>query len=260
MQARRVFVVFMAALACKRGATRMSAEARDRPRSRATPAVGSRAVTPQPSRTIVHAEALAWLDANVAPPHASVVTSLPDVSEVPPHDLAAWRSWFVHAARSVIRWTPEDGVAIFFQSDIRRGGAIVDKGHLVMRAADDEGASVVFHKIVCRKPPGTIALGRPSYSHMIAVARRERPLPLRPGPDVLADAGAMPWSRAMGVEACRVACRFLLDETDTRVVVDPFCGLGTVLAVANALGLDALGVELSAKRCKKARALVVDLG
>ena len=34
-----------------------------------------------PNRIVHHAEALAWLDANVAAPGTSVVTSLPDVSE-----------------------------------------------------------------------------------------------------------------------------------------------------------------------------------
>jgi tRNA G10 N-methylase Trm11 len=48
-------------------------------------------------------------------------------------------------------------------------------------------------------------------------------------------------------------------------VVDPFCGLGTILAVANEHGLDAIGVELSSKRARKARRLttadgVVDRG
>jgi tRNA G10 N-methylase Trm11 len=41
------------------------------------------------------------------------------------------------------------------------------------------------------------------------------------------------------------------------VVVDPFCGVGTVLAVANALGLEALGVEKARKRAEQARALRV---
>ena len=35
----------------------------------------------------------------------------------------------------------------------------------------------------------------------------------------------------MGVTACEVACRYLADETETRTIVDPFCGRGTVLAV-----------------------------
>jgi hypothetical protein len=212
---------------------------------------------PAPTRTIVHAEALAWMSANVADPRASVVTSLPDVSERPDLDLAAWRAWFVLAARRVIAWTPPGGAAIFFQSDIRHGDVIVDKSHLVLTAADAEGASLAWHKIVCRRPPGTISFGRPSWSHMLCVTAGPRPPARRPGPDVLPDAGFMPWSRAMGVEACRVACAYVRDELGSRVVVDPFCGRGTVLAVANAMGLDALGVELSQKRCRAARALVV---
>lgn len=206
-----------------------------------------------PSRRVVQAEALGWLAANPAEEHASVVTSLPDVSETDARDVDPWRAWFVSAARALVRWVPEAGVAIFYQSDIRRGGEWIDKGYLVMRAAEEERAKVIFHKIVCRKPAGTVSVGRPSYSHMIAIARGERALPKRPGPDVLADAGAMSWSRAMGASACRVACQFLRDETDTRVVVDPFCGRGTVLAVANEMGFDALGVDVLAKRCRAAR-------
>ena len=59
------------------------------------------------------------------------------------------------------------------------------------------------------------------------------------------------------VEACRLACRFVLEETSTRTVVDPFCGRGKVLAVANALGMDAVGVEIARKRAKQSRSLEV---
>ena len=210
----------------------------------------------KPTRLVVQAEALAWLDANPAPAGASVVTSLPDVSELPELGLVAWKAWFIGTVRRVVRWVPEGGIAIFYQSDVRSEGAWIDKGYLVMRGAEEEGAMTLFHKIVCRKPPGTIALGRPSYSHMIGLSLERRGIPLRPGPDVLPDAGFMPWSRAMGTTACRVACRFLRDETSTRIVVDPFCGRGTVLAVANAMGFDAIGVDLGAKRCRAARALL----
>jgi hypothetical protein len=212
-----------------------------------------------PTRTIIQAEALAWMAENVAPPGASVVTSLPDVSECSHLDFDEWRAWFVAAAQRVIAWTPQRGVSVFFQSDIRHEDTLVDKSYLVMKAAENEGASLLWHKIVCRRPPGTISFGRPSWSHMLCIAREPRPTPKRPGPDVLPDAGFMPWSRAMGVRACEVACGYLREEIDARVVVDPFCGRGTVLAVANAMGLDALGVELSAKRCRAARALAVDL-
>ena len=83
-------------------------------------------------RSVENAEALEWLARNAAPEGACVVTSMPDVSEVP-LDFAEWREWFIRAARTIVRWIPRDGVAIFFQSDIRERGTHVDKGYLVMR-------------------------------------------------------------------------------------------------------------------------------
>lgn len=203
-----------------------------------------------PRRVVVHAEALEWLRLNPAQLRTSVITSLPDISEVPQKGFDAWRSWFIAAARQVLRWVPDDGLAIFFQSDIRHEGTWIDKGFLVMSAAEAESASLIWHKIICRRPPGSIGLGRSTYSHMLCFSRRPRPAPTRPGPDVLADAGHMPWNRAMGENACRIACRFLRDETPTQRVVDPFCGEGTVLAVANHFGFDSIGIDLSAKRCR----------
>lgn len=209
-----------------------------------------------PRREVVHADALAWMDANPAEAGTSVITSLPDVSELPLLGFDGWRGWFVGAARRVIRWIPEDGVAIFFQSDVLHRGIWVDKGYLVMRAAEDAAAAIVFHRIVCRHPPGTLTQGRASYSHLICVARTPRP-PRRPSADVLPTAGHMTWSKAMGVDACRAACAYLRDETHTRTVADPFCGRGTVLAVANEHGFDARGVDLSARRCRAAKSLTV---
>jgi hypothetical protein len=79
-------------------------------------------------------------------------------------------------------------------------------------------------------------------------------------PDILPSPGDKTWTRGMGTAACAAACQYILQHTTTRTVVDPFCGHGTVLAVANALGLNAVGVELSAKRARQARQLKVDGG
>jgi hypothetical protein len=214
---------------------------------------------------VVQADALAWLAENAAQPTDAVVTSLPDVSELP-HlgpGLDGWKRWFVDTAALLLRWTAEGMPCLFFQSDVRHHGQWVDKSYLVQQAAERVGATLVFHKIVCRHPPGTLTQGRPSYSHLLAFSAGSPLVPRKPSADVVPHAGDMPWSRAMGSRACAAACRFLLDETEARRVVDPFCGKGTVLAVANALGLDALGVELSAKRCRAARNLdasALDLG
>ena len=190
---------------------------------------------------------------------ASLVTSLPDVSELPALSLEGWRAWFVTAARRVLQSCPDEGVAIFLQTDVKKEGTWVDKGYLVQRAAELEGHALLWHKVVCRKPPGTVTWGRPSYSHLLCFSREVRVDLARCTADVLPEAGLMTWSKAMGVEACRLACRFVLDETRTRTVVDPFCGRGTVLAVANALGLDAVGVEIARKRAKQSRSLAVKL-
>ncbi len=184
------------------------------------------------------------------------VTSLPDVSEVN-MTLPAWRAWFLDAVALVVDSVADESAALFFQSDIKRDGAWIDKGAMVIRAAEDAGARVLFHKIVCRRPPGVLTYGRPGYTHLIAVSRAMRCPDVLSIPDVITDAGRQPWVRAMGVRAAGHAVRFAKEQVGAKTVLDPFCGVGTVLAVANALGLDAVGVELSRKRCEQARLLLV---
>lgn len=186
-----------------------------------------------------------------------MVTSLPDVSELG-IALPRWREWFLEAVRLVVDGVTDESAALFFQSDIKRDGRWIDKGALVTRAAEDAGAHVLFHKLVCRRPPGMLTMGRPGFTHLIAVSRELRCPDVLSIPDIITDAGPLPWVRAMGVRAAAHAVRFARDQARATVVVDPFCGVGTVLAVANALGLDALGVEKSKKRCVQARLLAVD--
>jgi hypothetical protein len=214
-------------------------------------------ISRSPERLVIQAEALGWLAQHPAAPSDAVVTSLPDVSELPAlgPGLQGWKHWFVEAAAQLMLWPAAGMPSLFFQSDIRHHGVWVDKAFLVQQAAERVGASLIFHKIVCRHSPGTLTQGRPSYSHLLAFTLGAPLVPKKPSADVLPDAGEMAWSRAMGSHACEAACRFLLEETTARRVVDPFCGKGSVLSVANSLGLDALGVELSAKRCRAARRL-----
>jgi len=206
---------------------------------------------------VVHcADAIPWMKERGRIEGACAVTSLPDVSEVG-LALPVWRTWFLDAVRLVIESVPDESAAIFFQSDIKRDGVWIDKGALVTRAAEDAGASVLFHKVVCRRPPGMLTMGRPGFTHLIAVSRKMKCPDVLPIPDVIVDAGRLPWVRAMGVRAAAHAVRFARDQVGAKTVFDPFCGVGTVLAAANALGLDALGVEKARKRCEEARKLTV---
>lgn len=209
-----------------------------------------------PARTIHCTDGVAWLREQRFEPGVAVITSLPDVSELN-LPFEAWRDWFSDVAQLICEGLAPTGVAVFFQTDVKRDGRWVDKGYLVQRGAERAGSFQLFHKAVCRAPPGMTTFGRPAWAHLLAFSRERRLEPGDSTADVLPRLGEMPWARAMGVEACEAAVRFVKERADASVVVDPFCGLGTVLAVANRHGLDAIGVELSRKRAEKARTLEV---
>jgi hypothetical protein len=209
----------------------------------------------EPSREIHHGDGVAWLARGRLPPTHAIVTSMPDASELPALGFEGWRRWFVDTAALVAAQVADDAVAVFYQTDVKREGTWVDKGHLVALGAERAESTLLWHKIVCRAPAGTVTFGRPAYAHLSCFSRALRLDPKGSTADVLPAMGQMTWPRAMGVEACRAVCRFLSANTGCTTVVDPFCGMGTMLAVANAHGLHAVGVERSEKRARRARQL-----
>jgi hypothetical protein len=203
-------------------------------------------------RVVHHGDGIAFLERGPLPDDHAIITSLPDHSELPKLGVDGWRGWFADTVALACRTIADDAVAVFYQTDVKHDGRWIDKGHLVMCGADAAGSHVLFHKIVCRVPPGATTFGRPAYAHLIAVSRARRLAPGASTPDVLPSLGTMTWSRAMGAAACEVAVKFVA-SAGARVVVDPFCGLGSALAAANAHGLEAIGVELSRRRAAGAR-------
>ncbi len=199
---------------------------------------------------------MAWLrSAQLGADHA-LVTSLPDSSELR-LSFEAWQTWFADAAALVCRAAAPSSVAVFFQTDVKREGSWLDKAFLVQLGARAAGVELLWHKIVCRAPAGVATHGRPGYAHLLCFSSGLELDPKRSSADVLPRLGEMTWPRAMGVTACEAVADFLLEHTACRTVVDPFCGIGTMLAVANARGLDAIGVELSPKRAERARTLTL---
>lgn len=204
------------------------------------------------SRIVHHGDGLEYLQRGPMPPDHALVTSLPDHSELRGFGVDGWRRWFVGAVELACRAVADDAVAIFYQSDVKHEGRWIDKGHLVMCGADAAGSSLLWHKIVCRAPAGTETYGRPSYAHMLCVSRALRLQSGNRAVDVLPQLGEMTWARAMGSAACDAAALFLAEHTRCRIVVDPFCGLGSMLTAANARGLDAIGIELDQRRATRA--------
>lgn len=203
------------------------------------------------TRVVHHGDGIAFLAARLPDDHA-IITSLPDHSELPALGVAGWRDWFIATVALACRAVADQAVAVFYQTDVKYDGRWIDKAHLVLCGADAAGSHLLWHKIACRVPPGTVTFGRPAYAHLLCVTRELRLSPGASTADVLPELGEMSWSRAMGRAACDATVRFVA-STGATTVVDPFCGLGSVLAAANAHGLAAIGVELSRRRAKRAR-------
>ncbi len=206
-------------------------------------------------RVVHHGDGIAFLARGRLPDDHAIITSLPDHSELPALGIDGWRTWFIDTVALACRALADDAVAVLFQTDVKHDGRWIDKGHLVHCGADAAGSHLLWHKVVCRVPPGMTTFGRPAYAHLIAISRERRLAAGASTSDVLPSLGTMSWSRAMGAAACEVAVEFLA-TTGARTIVDPFCGLGSALAAANAHGLDAIGVELSRRRATRARTAI----
>lgn len=209
------------------------------------------------ARTVLCEDAIEWLQKLEAQTDASFVASMPDISEFPGYSLVQWKEWFVNAATLILSRTSENGVSIFYQSDIKVDGTWVDKGYLCQRAAESLGHELLWHKIICRSPAGIATYGRPAYSHMLCFSKKLKADVAKSTADVIPDLGEKTWQRGMGLEACLMAAKFIKEQTPTSKMINPFCGEGSMLAAANAYELEALGVERSPKRAEKARNLML---
>jgi len=181
----------------------------------------------------------------------SVITSLPDREETD-MDFITWKQWFVNRAGEIMAKTRD--YAIFYQTDRKMMGGVLSKASLLFIASRSVGVPLRWHKIVLRRDAGKIDLFRPTYTHLMCFSRN-----LGSGkatPDVF-ERGEMTYPNAMGTKACEVACQFIKDNSKTKTIYDPFCGQGSVLAIAEKFGFDAVGVDILPEQCDKARELKV---
>jgi hypothetical protein len=207
------------------------------------------------TRKVICTDALEWLRTYKDQGETSLLGSLPDRSEFPGLSLKAWKEWFQETSELILEKTSPSEVTIFFQSDIKVDGVWVDKSFLIQKAAEKLDHHLLWHKIFCRAPAGTIMFGRPSYSHMLCFSRNFIPDLAKSSPDVIPDLGQKTWVRGMGLEASLFAATFIKKQTTSKTLINPFCGEGSAIAAANYVGLNALGIERSPKRAKKAELL-----
>jgi|SRR5208282_745979 len=198
---------------------------------------------------IIWADSLVWLPANIG--QGSVITSLPEATELGMENIQEYIAWFTKAARLCFLSASEDCPLVFSQTDRKAGGQWLDKAHLLHCVADNLGFHCLWHKIELRLDAGKVVLMRPGYRHLIAFGKgKVRPGPvsedvIRPGPTLYAD--------GLNYRAAELAVSLCLRHTNK--IVDPFCGRGTVPAIAERLGAHSTGVDISEEQCSIARAL-----
>jgi hypothetical protein len=188
------------------------------------------------ARTVVCADALTWLPGY----SGAIVTSPPDAEEIGA-TITEWEKWFFAAVTACAK-SANGAPCVFYVTDRKHAGQTHSKAGAVLAAM---GTPPTWHKIALRRPVGSVDIHRPGFSHLIAFNGR----PGRATPDVF-ERGPCLYRNATGLNAARVACAWVGGQASE--VCDPFCGIGTIPAVANALGLDAIGVDIDPAQCRAA--------
>lgn len=200
-------------------------------------------------RTVLTQDSIPWLADHIN--CGAIVTSLPDAEEME-MPIWAWRDWFVGAAGACMASVDQDQPSIFYQTDRKADGGIESKAHLLFNASRIHGLRVIWHKIALRRQVDCVDLFRPTYTHLIAFSRRCKVGSTTP--DVI-HRGTTLYKNGMGVEAARVAVQFA--GRTSKTIIDPFCGRGTVLAVAEEEGFDAIGIDIDPEQVEFARTVQI---
>ena len=204
------------------------------------------------SRDVICADTAKWIIWQKDIP--SVITSLPDAEEtIFSSDLIGWKKWFIGMVTLITTRVVSTGYSIFYQTDRRTKGGVIDKSALLHKGVEGTGIRTIFHKICLKRDPGKIELYRPAYTHLLCFSMLGSSG--RATPDVF-PAGRMIYKNAMGLSACKFSCKFL-KEKGIESIVDPFCGQGSILAVANKLEMDAVGVDILPEQCERAKRLKI---
>jgi len=180
-----------------------------------------------------------------------VITSLPDWDETNLSTPKDWSNWFILIVKMILEKLPDNGYAFFYQSDRKYEGKLIDKSYLCNEAARQAGVPLLWHKIAIKREVECIDLFRPTFTHLLLFGKGK---PGKAIPDLFYT-GKMIYKNAMGLNACKICCDFFRGKSNT--ITDPFCGQGSVLAIANAYGFNSIGVEILPEFARKSTNLEI---
>jgi hypothetical protein len=203
-------------------------------------------------KRVICADSLDWLPANRD--QGSIVTSLPDASEIGIENLDEYTKWVRRAATECFASASTDCPVIFVQTDRRKVGRQFSKANLLMNVAAERGWFLVWHKIELSQEIGKSNLYRPTFRHMLCFGN-DHITSGQATPDVITVSRRL-YAMAFGFAAARVCVEFCKRYTNR--VCDPFCGHGTVLHAAAQVGMDSVGVDIDPMVCEVAETFAAD--
>lgn len=168
-----------------------------------------------------------------------------------------YKKWFVRTLQLIFQRVPIGQCVILTQTDAKilsNDGNVVswmDKSYMCISEAEKFNCTLLWHKIAIDSQ-AEISSHRPCYTHLLCFGKSfQFHTSQFLTPDVI-DRGLMTWEKATGLEACLLCLAFLRYVVNAPCVINPFCGKGTILAVANYFGLRSIGIEVMPKRARKA--------
>jgi len=199
------------------------------------------------TREVYCADANIWLTENCN--NKIIITSLPDMDEVN-LNYNDWINWISITCNNLIKSLSTDGIIFFYQTDRKYKGILIDKKSLISNIFISNRFNNIFSKIILKQNPNTINLFRPTYTNLFAFSKK-----ITSGkstPDVIY-CGKMLYKNAMGFNAVECCINFLKAKNIHAPVIDPFCGMGSVLKISNELGYNSIGIDILKEQTKIAK-------
>lgn len=204
------------------------------------------------SRNIICTDSLKWLVSQPDNSLPNVVTGICDQDEMDGYNMDQYKDFFANVASLIFQKLKPGCYAIFIQTDRKWQKQWLDKSFVLTNIARSHGYKTVWHKIVLHRGVDSTHLQRPTYAHMLCYSRDGTTGAATP--DVLS-VGKKLYKNGTPVNAATVALEFIKRYSRNNTVLDPFVGQGTIPAIANKLGLNAVGIDIDKNQCNKAELL-----
>lgn len=205
------------------------------------------------SRKIIVANSLDWLSTQKDGSIPNVITGICDLDEIEhlaERGMNEYIEFFNKIGALIFQKLNPAGYAIFIQTDRKYQREWIDKSYMLTDLAYKHGYKMVWHKIVLHRDVDKTDLHRPCYAHMLCYTKTGTSGAATP--DVIPVSDRL-YKNGTPIEAAVRAVEFVKRYTKAGpFVLDPFVGQGTIPAIANAFGLNAVGIDIDAAQAAKA--------